>query len=71
MAYNPVYANTTNDKGERVSTNAYWTGHQVGTAMQDVTVGATTQPYAVEERSVHVGTVLRDAADAKFPEVAE
>lgn len=69
MIHNPVYANQTNAAGERVSTNGYWTGHQKGTVMQDATVSGVTQPYAVENNTVHMGAMLQDAKDATFPAV--
>ena len=69
MIHNPVYANQTNTAGERVSTNGYWTGHQKGTVMQEAKVSGVTQPYAVENNTVHMGAMLQDAKDATFPEV--
>ena len=66
MIHNPVYKNQEVD-GERVSTNGYWTGHQKGTVMQDATVSGVTQPYAVENSTVHMGAMLQDAKDATFP----
>ena len=71
MIHNPVYANQTNEAGERVSTNGYWTGHQKGTVMQDASVSGVTQPYAVENNTVHMGAMLQDAMDATFPTVVE
>ncbi len=71
MIHNPVYANQTNETGERVSTNGYWTGHQKGSVMQDATVSGVTQPYAVENNTVHMGAMLQDAKDATFPAVGE
>lgn len=71
MANHPVYNNTTNGVGERVSTNGYWTGHQVGTVMQDASAGAVNQPYSVEGATIHVGTLLQDERDTNFPTVVE
>jgi hypothetical protein len=71
MIHNPVYANQTNDAGERVSTNGYWTGHQKGSVMQDATVSGVTPPYTVEGSTVHMGAMLQDAKDAAFPTVVE
>ena len=68
MIHNPVYANQTNAEGERVSTNGYWTGHHKGSVMQDALVEGGSQPYGVENSTVHVGGMLRDAMDAAFPE---
>lgn len=70
MIYNPVYDNQ-EVGGERVSTNGYWTGHQVGSVLQDATVVGSTQPYAVELNTVHMGAMLQDKADATFPTVVE
>ena len=71
MIHNPVYANQINDGGERVSTNGYWTGHQKGSVLQDATVVGGTQPYAVENNTVHMGAMLQDAKDATFPAEVE
>ena len=68
MIHNPVYKNQ-EVNGERVSTNGYWTGHQKGTVMQDAKVSGVTQPYSVENSTVHMGAMLQDAADATFPKV--
>lgn len=60
MNYNPIYAPQTNSNGERVSTNAYYTGHQIGTVIQDGQFNTVTQPYAVEESTVHIGSIIQD-----------
>ena len=60
MNYNPIYAPQNTSDGERISTNAYYTGHQIGTVIQDGQFDTVTQPYAVEENTVHVGSIIQD-----------
>ena len=58
---NEVWGEDTPIAGERLSTNAFYTGQQLGTVLQDATSSDTDQPYHNELNTTHLGTVLQDA----------
>lgn len=62
------YQNQEN-KGERVSTNGYYTGHHKGSVMQDASSGADNALYYVERTTVRFGTITQDAISGSMPEV--
>ena len=64
------YKNIEDESGERIATNAFYTGHKLGTPTQDAAEGADNAPYVTERGAVHCGTILQDAADNNFPEIA-
>lgn len=64
------YQNVEDSAGERIATNALYTGHKIGKPLQDAAEGADNAPYVTERSIVHCGTILQDAADLAFPEVA-
>lgn len=55
--------------GERLSTNGYYTGEQIGTVIQDAKHEVTA--HIVEDGTVHVGTMIQDAIEGSTPKVAE
>ena len=57
--------------GKRLSTNGYYTGEYLATAIQDKLVIGTTQPHANEVNAVHIGTVLQDALGENPVKVTE
>jgi len=65
-----TYQNVEDAAGERIATNALYTGHKQGTPTQDAATGADNAPYVTERGVVHCGTILQDAEDTAFPEVA-
>lgn len=64
---NPKYANQTNSNSERVSTNGYYTGHHIGTVMQDADTNANNVKYQVEDGTIRIGTMTLDAASNSQP----
>lgn len=64
-----TYQNVNDSSGERIATNALYTGHKIGKPTQDGLAGADNAPYVTERGIVHCGTVLQDAADGNFPAV--
>ena len=60
------YKNIEDESGERIATNAFYTGHKLGTPTQDVAEGADNAPYVTERGAVHCGTILQDAAAASI-----
>ena len=52
------YKNIEDESGERIATNAFYTGHKLGTPTQDVAEGADNAPYVTERGAVHCGTIL-------------
>lgn len=55
------YVNQSNDSGERVSTNGYFTGNHVGTVMQDADSSADNDKYSVETNTIRMGTMMQDS----------
>ena len=64
------YSTVEDSAGERIATNALYTGHKIGAPLQDAVEGADNAPYVTERNTVHCGTILQDAADEAFPEIA-
>lgn len=70
--YNPEYENQVWGEpieGERLSTNAFYTGEQVGSVLQDAKVTGVTAAHGVEAGTVHVGSIAQDAVPDSMPEV--
>ena len=67
---NVDWAEGTPIAGERLATNAHYTGEFKGTVMQDALgSSAANAPHYVEGNIVRLGTILGDALDPNFPEV--
>jgi hypothetical protein len=70
LKYSAVnWAEDTPIAGERLASNALYTGEQVGAVMQDAKAGGSVA-HSVEEATLHFGTIMHDAADTNFPKVA-
>lgn len=58
--------------GERMATNACYTGEHKGTVMQDALCDeAANSPHYVEGVTIKYGTITQDAGDPNFPTVTE
>lgn len=55
-------------EGERLATNGEYTGHQVGTPIQDALPGEDNAPYLRARETVRYGTLTPDAGDEHFPD---
>lgn len=64
---NLKYVNQTNSDSERVSTNGYYSGHHIGTVMQDAAVDANNDKYQVEDGTIRMGTMTPDAISNSQP----
>ena len=47
------YKNIEDESGERIATNAFYTGHKLATPTQDAADGADNAPYVVSPHSHH------------------
>lgn len=62
------YKSQTNSKGERISSNGYYTGHKLGTPTQCAI--ANMGAYEVEENlTVRNNQITQDAAPNSMPEL--
>ena len=64
------YQNVNDSGGDRIATNACYTGQKLGKPLQDAATGADNAPYVTERGIVHCGTILQDSADNAQPEIA-
>lgn len=62
------YKSQENERGERISTNAVYTGHKMGTPMQDAK-DSVNDAYSVEKNTIRYNQVTQDAIVGSTPEI--